>query len=178
MFNWLTLNQANSRRPILAQSWLLRRKRLNARAISPLSTMEVSAISVLFSFVFNYGYSVGTWSTRDYIRIWRWRAYIITSSTPTSHRIYRWNIGISPLSSWWPCIQNFAWILRIDSYFSGFKNKDVAFFHKESKSLIEADLLLNLPCNEQVKSNSLSFMGDLTAYTTASIQSRQLLQRY
>ncbi|KIK02879.1 hypothetical protein K443DRAFT_677227 [Laccaria amethystina LaAM-08-1] len=34
-------------------------------------------------------------------------------------------------------------------YFSGFKNKDVAFFHGESKSLIEADLLLNLPCNEQ-----------------------------
>ncbi|KAF9003371.1 hypothetical protein BDQ17DRAFT_1305718 [Cyathus striatus] len=34
-------------------------------------------------------------------------------------------------------------------YFSGFKNKDVAFFHPASKSLIEADLLLNLPCNEQ-----------------------------
>lgn len=34
-------------------------------------------------------------------------------------------------------------------YFSGFKNKDVAFFHEESKSLIEADLLLNLPCKEQ-----------------------------
>jgi len=34
-------------------------------------------------------------------------------------------------------------------YFSGFRNKDVAFFHPESKSLIEADLLMNLPCNEQ-----------------------------
>ncbi|KAJ3572923.1 hypothetical protein NP233_g2758 [Leucocoprinus birnbaumii] len=34
-------------------------------------------------------------------------------------------------------------------YFDGFKNKDVAFFHPESKTLIEADLLLNLPCNEQ-----------------------------
>jgi len=34
-------------------------------------------------------------------------------------------------------------------YFSGFKNKDIAFFHQESKTLIEADLLLNLPCNEQ-----------------------------
>ncbi|KAF5318766.1 hypothetical protein D9619_011061 [Psilocybe cf. subviscida] len=29
-------------------------------------------------------------------------------------------------------------------YFSGFKNKDVAFLHKPSKSLIEADLLMNL----------------------------------
>ena len=36
------------------------------------------------------------------------------------------------------------------SYFSGFKNKDVAFLHKDSKSLIEADLLMNLPANEQV----------------------------
>ncbi|KAK2465592.1 hypothetical protein APHAL10511_002484 [Amanita phalloides] len=34
-------------------------------------------------------------------------------------------------------------------YFSGFRNKDVAFFHVGSKSLIEADLLFNLPCNEQ-----------------------------
>ncbi|KAF5349298.1 hypothetical protein D9756_009369 [Leucocoprinus leucothites] len=34
-------------------------------------------------------------------------------------------------------------------YFDGFKNKDVAFFHPDSKTLIEADLLLNLPCNEQ-----------------------------
>ncbi|KAF9516317.1 hypothetical protein BS47DRAFT_1340919 [Hydnum rufescens UP504] len=34
-------------------------------------------------------------------------------------------------------------------YFSGFKNKDVAFLHGPSKTLIQADLLLNLPCNEQ-----------------------------
>ncbi|KAF8341911.1 hypothetical protein F5887DRAFT_975605 [Amanita rubescens] len=34
-------------------------------------------------------------------------------------------------------------------YFSGFRNKDVAFFHVDSKSLIEADLLFNLPANEQ-----------------------------
>jgi len=34
-------------------------------------------------------------------------------------------------------------------YFSGFQNKDVAFFHPASKSLIEADLLLNLPAIEQ-----------------------------
>ncbi|OBZ77221.1 hypothetical protein A0H81_02591 [Grifola frondosa] len=34
-------------------------------------------------------------------------------------------------------------------YFSGFKNKDVAFFHPASKSVIEADLLFNLPATEQ-----------------------------
>jgi len=34
-------------------------------------------------------------------------------------------------------------------YFSGFRNKDVAFLHVASKSLIEADLLLNLPATEQ-----------------------------
>ncbi|KAJ7484474.1 hypothetical protein FB451DRAFT_85628 [Mycena latifolia] len=34
-------------------------------------------------------------------------------------------------------------------YFSGFKNKDVAFFHPASATLIEADLLFNLPCTEQ-----------------------------
>ncbi|PFH50532.1 hypothetical protein AMATHDRAFT_75598 [Amanita thiersii Skay4041] len=34
-------------------------------------------------------------------------------------------------------------------YFPGFFNKDVAFLHGESKVLIEADLLFNLPCNEQ-----------------------------
>ena len=36
------------------------------------------------------------------------------------------------------------------SFFSGFKNKDVAFFHPESKTLVQADLLFNLPCYEQV----------------------------
>ncbi|TFK41499.1 hypothetical protein BDQ12DRAFT_599583 [Crucibulum laeve] len=45
-------------------------------------------------------------------------------------------------------------------YFSGFKNKDIAFFHPTSKSLIEADLLLNLPATEQYsksKSSGKSF---------------------
>lgn len=36
------------------------------------------------------------------------------------------------------------------SFFSGFKNKDVAFFHPQSKTLIQADLLFNFPCHEQV----------------------------
>ncbi|KIY74114.1 hypothetical protein CYLTODRAFT_416374 [Cylindrobasidium torrendii FP15055 ss-10] len=34
-------------------------------------------------------------------------------------------------------------------YFDGFANKDVAFLHKASKTLIEADLLFNLPAKEQ-----------------------------
>ncbi|KAJ7731144.1 hypothetical protein DFH07DRAFT_847740 [Mycena maculata] len=34
-------------------------------------------------------------------------------------------------------------------YFSGFANKDVAWFHTSSKTLIVADLLFNLPGNEQ-----------------------------
>ncbi|KAJ7138424.1 hypothetical protein C8R43DRAFT_1019030 [Mycena crocata] len=34
-------------------------------------------------------------------------------------------------------------------YFPGHKNKDVAFFHRASATLIEADLLVNLPGTEQ-----------------------------
>jgi hypothetical protein len=45
----------------------------------------------------------------------------------------------------------FLLLMRVPfSFFSGFKNKDVAFFHPESKTLIEADLLFNLPAKEQV----------------------------
>jgi len=36
------------------------------------------------------------------------------------------------------------------SYFSGFANKDVAFFHPESRTLMQADLLFNFPPTEQV----------------------------
>ena len=37
------------------------------------------------------------------------------------------------------------------SFLRGFVTKEVAFFHKDSKSLIEADLLFNLPPKEQVR---------------------------
>lgn len=40
-------------------------------------------------------------------------------------------------------------------YFSTFANKDVAFCHHESKTLITADLLFNLPPTEQVSRCSL-----------------------
>ncbi|KAF6744881.1 hypothetical protein DFP72DRAFT_890144 [Ephemerocybe angulata] len=48
-------------------------------------------------------------------------------------------------------------------YFSGFKNKDVAFLHKESKSLIQADLLMNLPPKEQyAKAKSSPILSSLS----------------
>lgn len=40
------------------------------------------------------------------------------------------------------------------SYFSGFRNKDVAFLHIASRTLIQADLLFNLPATEQVSGMS------------------------
>lgn len=53
------------------------------------------------------------------------------------------------------CLRNFGLTLvdstPNNSYFSGFVNKDVAFLHQPSKTLIEADLLMNLPCTEQVR---------------------------
>ncbi|KAG6902053.1 hypothetical protein C0995_005110 [Termitomyces sp. Mi166 len=51
-------------------------------------------------------------------------------------------------------------------FFSGFKNKDIAFLHVESKVLIEADLLFNLPAKEQYSKSSsspnLPFIGGLS----------------
>ena len=54
------------------------------------------------------------------------------------------------------------------SYFSGFRNKDVAFFHPASKSLIEADLLFNLSATEQYSmtgsSGNFPFFGNLNPF--------------
>jgi hypothetical protein len=36
--------------------------------------------------------------------------------------------------------------------------KETAFFHKASKSMIEADLLFNLPAKEQVGLNRFSYL--------------------
>ncbi|KAF5345380.1 hypothetical protein D9757_013386 [Collybiopsis confluens] len=41
-------------------------------------------------------------------------------------------------------------------YFSGFENKDVAFLHTPTKTLIVADLLFNLPANEQYSKSKTS----------------------
>jgi len=52
-----------------------------------------------------------------------------------------------------------------DSYFSGYKNKDVAFLHSASKTLVQADLLFNLPAKEQYsktgQSGELPILGTL-----------------
>jgi len=52
-------------------------------------------------------------------------------------------------------------------YFSGFLNHDVAFHHRASKTLIEADLLFNLPGHEQY-SKSSSFLGHLGLFNILS----------
>ncbi|PCH44721.1 hypothetical protein WOLCODRAFT_77748, partial [Wolfiporia cocos MD-104 SS10] len=53
-------------------------------------------------------------------------------------------------------------------FFSGFVNKDVAFFHPASKTLIEADLLFNLPPTEQYSktgsSGRIPIFGTLSPY--------------
>lgn len=54
-------------------------------------------------------------------------------------------------------------------YFSGFKKRDVAFFHPASKSLIEADLVFNLPGTEQYSKSSSSgripFISKMNPYS-------------
>ncbi|KAI5119744.1 hypothetical protein M0805_004076 [Coniferiporia weirii] len=56
-------------------------------------------------------------------------------------------------------------------YFSGFQNKDIAFNHVASRTLIEADLLFNLPAREQYSKASSSanfpFFGKLNPYSWA-----------
>ncbi|OSX63613.1 hypothetical protein POSPLADRAFT_1169083 [Postia placenta MAD-698-R-SB12] len=53
-------------------------------------------------------------------------------------------------------------------YFSGFKNKDVAFYHPASKTMLEADLLFNLPPTEQYSntgsSGRIPVIGTLNPY--------------
>ncbi|KAF9456598.1 hypothetical protein BDZ94DRAFT_1285673 [Collybia nuda] len=55
---------------------------------------------------------------------------------------------------------------EVCSFFSGFKNKDVAFFHPESKVMIEADLLFNLPPTEQYSKSGSS--GKIPFFSTLS----------
>ena len=57
----------------------------------------------------------------------------------------------------------------VAKYFPTFQNKDVLFLHKDSKTLVTADLLFNLPCNEQYKntpsgkpSSWIPFVGTLS----------------
>lgn len=58
--------------------------------------------------------------------------------------------------------------------------KEVAFFHKDSKSLIEADLLFNMPPNEQVRSpvDPLAIIRLFTAQIVLEIEEGDLLDAY
>jgi len=47
-------------------------------------------------------------------------------------------------------------------FFSGFMTKEVAFLHKDSKSLLEADLLFNLPPKEQYSKSEKTTFSFLT----------------
>jgi len=62
-------------------------------------------------------------------------------------------------------------------YFSGFIKEDIAFFHKPSKSLIEADLVFNQPCTEQYSivggSGKVPFLG--AVLTPYSSQAKKIL---
>ncbi|KAF8636334.1 hypothetical protein AX16_010990 [Volvariella volvacea WC 439] len=54
-------------------------------------------------------------------------------------------------------------------FFSGFKNKDTAFLHVPSKTLIQADLLFNLPAKEQYSKaggpSHVPLLGKMNAFT-------------
>ncbi|KAI0360384.1 hypothetical protein OH77DRAFT_1418301 [Trametes cingulata] len=53
-------------------------------------------------------------------------------------------------------------------YFSGYGNKDVAFYHKASKTVVAADLLMNNPPTEQYSKSTQSprsmLLGSMTPY--------------
>ncbi|KAH9941106.1 uncharacterized protein BXZ73DRAFT_75081 [Epithele typhae] len=55
-------------------------------------------------------------------------------------------------------------------YFSGFRNKDAAFLHRASKSLIVADLIFNLPATEQYSTTGSSgrfpIFGDMNPFSS------------
>jgi len=60
-------------------------------------------------------------------------------------------------------------------YFSGFSKEDIVFLHKPSKSLLEADLIFNMPCTEQYSlvggSGKVPILGAIL--TPSSNQSRK-----
>ena len=69
-------------------------------------------------------------------------------------------------------IKAYEIVLTLDaitaSYFNGFLNKDVAFLHTASKTLIEADLLFNLPATEQFSNSSITTLVPLLYFGGSS----------
>jgi len=54
-------------------------------------------------------------------------------------------------------------------FFSGYRNKDVAFLHTNSKVLVQADLLFNLPGKEQYsKSKSSAYLFGISGLSPSS----------
>ncbi len=65
----------------------------------------------------------------------------------------------------------------IDSvYFSGFVNKDIAFFHKHSKTLIVADLLANLPATQAYSRAKAGAFSGLPSLSPFSVWQRTFLR--
>ncbi|CAH7677057.1 hypothetical protein PPACK8108_LOCUS13654, partial [Phakopsora pachyrhizi] len=65
-------------------------------------------------------------------------------------------------------------------YFGGFRNKDIAFLHVPTKTLVQADLVFNLPGNEQYsKSNSspTNFLSYFISFHPDSFFHKNLLYR-
>lgn len=63
----------------------------------------------------------------------------------------------------------------VPQYFPTFANKDVAFLHKDSKTLITADLLFNLPCNQQYRNTP---SGKATSWIPGVIWFSKLFNPY
>jgi len=89
-------------------------------------------------------HSLGQGCAKHEIRLWRRRTLDIQHFSQNLIEIHRCSTGTINLIVFSPPAH-----LPL-SFFSGFKNKDVAFFHPESKTMIQADLLFNLPAYEQV----------------------------
>lgn len=63
----------------------------------------------------------------------------------------------------------------VPQYFPTFANRDVAFLHKDSKTLITADLLFNLPCNQQYRNTP---SGKATSWIPGIIWFSKLFNPY
>ncbi|GAC76563.1 hypothetical protein PANT_22c00086 [Moesziomyces antarcticus T-34] len=63
----------------------------------------------------------------------------------------------------------------VPQYFVTFANKDVAFLHKDSQTLITADLLFNLPCNQQYRNTP---SGKATSWIPGVIWFSKLFNPY
>ena len=170
------MRQASSKRPIPMQSWLLSRKLSRRRRVKGWTLLGVSGASAFSVIVCSiWAFSLGRQAAKP--QVWlrgRGKSRITRCLPRPTH------LGSTPYSVPQRCRLNHGKHFRHCShlyatsrtppcsYFSGFKNKDVAFVHKPSKTLIEADLLFNMPALEQVC--YLSLPADPRSLTPSSIR--------